>query len=374
MINSSSRLIRWVLAATYLLPINIGAQGFFGSIVGTVTDGSGAAVPGATVNLQDLGTGERRVAASDTQGNYRFVSLKPGSYRVEVEGKGFKRQVVDNVIVAVEATVRVDTALQVGEVGQTVQVTSSAPILQTESASLSQVVSGRTVQDLPLNGRNVLNLVALVPGVVPQGQSEGSMTGKNVFAGGNYQIGGGTANQSAAYLDGVPINTAYGNIVALIPSQDTVAEFRVQTNSNSAEFGRYTGGVINLVSKSGTNRFHGSAYEFLRNKVLNASSFFSNRAGAPKAPFVQNQFGATIGGPIKKDKLFIFGGYEGFRQRQGSPFLRTVPTEAMLTGDFSGRAAMYPQRRSRTASASISSRLGSAGRRDSRPSDRPNTS
>ena len=324
-----------LLAVVCLLHPEIQAQSFFGSITGTVSDSSGASVPQARVTVIDLGSNERRAADTDAQGSYRFASLKPGAYRVEVEGKGFRRQLVENVIVAVDATVRVDAALQVGDVGQTVQVTAAVPLLQTDSSSVSQVVTGRAVQDLPLNGRNVMNLVALVPGVVPQGQSEGNMTGKNVFAGGNYQIGGGTANQSAAYLDGVPLNTAYGNVFALIPSQDTVAEFRVQTNSSSAEFGRYTGGVINMASKAGTNEFHGGAYEFLRNRVLNAGSFFSNRAGVAKAPFVQNQFGATIGGPIRKNKLFIFGGYEGFRQRQGSPFLKTVPTEAMLQGDFS---------------------------------------
>src|SRR5205823_14344268 len=138
--------------------------------------------------------------------------------------------------------------------------------MQTEQANLSQVVGSRAVQELPLNGRNVLNLVSLTPGVVPQGSSDGNLTGKNVFAAGNYQIGGGTANQSATYLDGVPVNDTYGNIVALVPSQDAISEFRVQTNNNSAEYGRYTGGVINMASKSGSNEFHGSAYEFLRNR------------------------------------------------------------------------------------------------------------
>ena len=310
-------------------------QSFYGSVVGTVSDASKAAVPQANVTLVNGGTAERRVARTDGDGVYRFVNLVPGTYRIDFEHAGFRRHAVDNVIVAVESTLRLDVALQVGEVTQTLEVSSQAPLLQTETGSLSQVISARAVQELPLNGRNVLNLVALSPGVVPQGSSEGSLTGKNVFAGGNYQIGGGMANQSATYFDGVPVNDSYGNIVALIPSQDAVAEFRVQTNANSAEFGRYTGGVINLASKSGTNEIHGSAYEFLRNKVLNAGSFFSNSTGAAKAPFVQNQYGASVGAPIRKNKIFVFGGFEGFRQRQGAPFLRTVPTEAMSQGDFS---------------------------------------
>ena len=225
--------------------------------------------------------------------------------------------------------------MEVGDVNQSVSVDASAPLLQTENASLSQVVAGRSVQELPLNGRNVLNLVNLVPGVVPQGFSDGNLTGKNVFAAGNYQIGGGTANQSASYYDGVPMNTTYGNLVALVPTQDAVAEFRVQTNNLSAEYGHYTGGVINLTSKSGTNEFHGSVYEFLRNRSLNAANFFSNANGQKKAAFVQNQFGGGVGGPIKKDKIFFFGSYEGFRQRQGYLYSLSVPQPELLKGDFS---------------------------------------
>jgi hypothetical protein len=323
----------FLLVALAAVPLS--SQSFYGSVVGNVNDATGAAMPQANVTLTNTGTSERRTVTTDDQGAYRFVNLIPGTYKLEVERTGFRRHSVDNVIVAVEATLRVDVSLQVGEVTQTLEVSSQAPLLQTETGSLSQVVSARAVQELPLNGRNVLNLVALSPGVVPQGSAEGSLTGKNVFAGGNYQIGGGMANQSAAYFDGVPVNDSYGNIVALIPSQDVVSEFRVQTNANSAEFGRYTGGVINLTSKSGSNEFHGSAYEFLRNKVLNAGSFFSNRTGAAKAAFVQNQYGASLGGPVRRDKIFFFGAFEGFRQRQGAPFLRTVPTEAMSQGDFS---------------------------------------
>jgi hypothetical protein len=187
-----------------------------------------------------------------------------------------------------------------------------------------------------LNGRNVLNLVDMVPGIVPQGSSDGSLTGKNVFAAGNYQVGGGTANQSATLYDGMPMTTTYGNLVALVPGQDAVSEFRVQTNNNSAEYGRFTGGVINITSKSGSNSFHGDTYEYLRNQKLNANTFFANAAGLSRPPFVQNQFGSSIGGPIKKDKLFFFGAYEGFRQRAGNTFTETVPTTQELQGDFSG--------------------------------------
>jgi hypothetical protein len=318
-----------------LLTTPLAGQTFYGSVVGTVSDATGGVVPGATVTLTNNGTGERRTASTATDGAYRFMNLVPGIYKLEVEQAGFKHYTRDQVQVNVEAAVRVDIGLQVGEVTQSVEVSAEAALLQTENASLSQVVASRSVQELPLNGRNILNLVALVPGVVPQGSSEGSLTGKNLFAAGNYQIGGGVANQSATLYDGVAVNVAYGNATVLVPSQDAVSEFRVQTNNLSAEYGRYTGGVINLASRSGTNEFHGGAYEFVRNTHLNASDFFTNANKLAKPPFHQNQFGANIGGPIRKDKTFIFGSYEGYRQRQGVLFNYTVPTTERLTGNFS---------------------------------------
>lgn len=169
-----------------------------------------------------------------------------------------------------------------------------------------------------------------------------NLTGQNVFAAGNYQIGGGTANQSATLFDGVPVNISYGNSVELVPSQDVVSEFRVQTNSNTVEYGAYTGGVVNISSKSGTNVFHGTAYEFLRNRVLNATSFFANSTGAGSPAYTQNQFGIALGGPVViprvyngKNRTFFFAGYEGYRQRQGSLVQSTLPTAALLQGDFS---------------------------------------
>lgn len=336
---SRSSLLRTFCIATSLaaiLAIHLGAQSFYGSVVGTVTDQSNSAMEGASVTLTNNGTSQKLTAEAGSDGGYRFVNLVPGIYKIEVDRVGFKHYTRDQINVQVDAVIRIDTIMEVGEQSQKVEVTAATPLLQTENASLSQVVGGRAVQELPLNGRNILNLVSLVPGVVPQGLSDGSPTGKNVFAAGNYQIGGGTANQSAAYYDGVPTNITYGNLTALNPTQDSVSEFRVQTNNNTAEYGRYTGGVINVVSKSGTNEIHGSAYEFLRNRELNAGSFFSNKNGLPKPAFTQNQFGGNLSGPIKRDKIFMFGSYEGYRARQGVPFNLTVPTERMLSGDFSG--------------------------------------
>lgn len=188
---------------------------------------------------------------------------------------------------------------------------------------------------MPLNGRNVFGLVALVPGVVPGGQSGTTPTGTNPFAWGNYQIGGGQSNQSASYLDGAPLNTVYGNLTSLVPTQDAIQEFRVQTNNLGPEFGHLAGGAINLTTKSGTNALHGSVYEFLRNRSLNANTFFNNRAGVTRPAFTQNQYGANAGGPIIRDKTFFFGSWEGFRLRQGVSYVYSVPTDAMRTGDFS---------------------------------------
>jgi hypothetical protein len=311
------------------------AQTFYGSIVGTVTDSSGSSVPGATVTLTNSATAQRRNAQSAQDGNYEFVNLIPGHYNVEVEKTGFKRTTKTDIEVQVQAAVRVDASLQVGDVGQVIEVTAQAALLQTETSSLGTVVDERKVQEMPLNGRNVINLVTLVPGVVAQGQAMQNPTGQNIFSFGNYQIGGGIAGQNATFLDGAPLNVAQGSLIALIPTQDAMQEFKVQTNSLGPEFGRFAGGVINLTSKSGTNDYHGAGYEFLRNKLLNANPFFNNSSGKLRPSFTQNQYGANFGGPIVKDKTFFFFGWEGFRLRQGQPYLLAVPTLQQRAGDFS---------------------------------------
>src|SRR6185437_5482056 len=210
-----------------------------------------------------------------------------------------------------------------------------------------QVVESRTVTELPLNGRNPLALVALTAGVVPQGQpsagnsSTGNPVGANPFALGDFQVGGGMAGQSQILIDGVPTNGAYLNVVTVVPTQDAIQEFKVQTNNLGPEYGRFAGGVINLTTKSGTNGFHGSGYEFLRNKVFDASGYFARTCAGgsctpiPKPALTQNQFGATVGGPVIKDKLFFFSSYEGFRLREGQTLQTSVPTALERTGDFS---------------------------------------
>src|SRR6185312_12942004 len=236
-------------------------------------------IPGVQVTFTSLSTGEKRQATTRPDGRYQFVNLNPGTYGLSAEKSGFKRFSRQPIIIEVQQTVAIDIEMPVGAITQTVEVTSASPLLQPETSSLGQVVDQRLASNLPLNGRNVFNLVALAPSVVPQGGALSSPTGNNPFAWNNYQIGGAFAGQSATYLDGAPLNTGYLNLPALIPTQDSIREFKVQTNNLSAEWGRFAGGVVNLDTKSGTNEMHGALYEYLRNKVLNGNTFFNNRAG-----------------------------------------------------------------------------------------------
>jgi|HubBroStandDraft_6_1064221.scaffolds.fasta_scaffold11702_2 hypothetical protein len=310
-------------------------QSTYGSVQGVVTDASGAAIPEARVNLTNKGTGETQSQTTGDAGLYSFVNLVPGTYEVNAEKTGFKRVTQANVVVLVQQTTRVDLPLAVGEATETVTVSSQAPLLQPETSSLGQVVEQRNANELPLNGRNIFNLVEVAPSVVLQGGSGGTATGQNPFSWGNFQIGGAFANQSAEYLDGQPLNIGYINLPILIPTQDSIGEFKVQTNNLGPEWGRVAGGVLNLSTKSGSNAFHGEAYEYIRNKVLNTSDWFSNNSGLAQPAYTQNQFGGNFGGRVIRDKSFFFFQYEGFRQRFGQTFTATVPTAAERGGDLS---------------------------------------
>jgi Carboxypeptidase regulatory-like domain/TonB dependent receptor len=333
------RTLAACVTSCLLLAASAHGQNIFGSIVGTVSDASGAVIPMAAVTVTDLATGQTRNATTGGQGNYEILSLPRGEYKVDIDAKGFKRFSRSPIDVVVDQVARVDVTMVVGEQSQEVTVNAAPPIMQTDSASLGQAVEGKAIETLPLNGRNVLALVALVPGVVPQGSSFGNLSGQNVFAAGNYQIDGGNANQSSVLVDGAPVNTSYGNTVELVMDQDVVQEFNAQTHDNTAEFGYYTGGVINMSTRSGSNAFHGEAYEYVRNTVLDANTFFANKTGQGRQAWHQNQFGANFGGPLKHDRMFFFGDYQGYRQTEGYPTNVTVPTAAELTGDFSGITA-----------------------------------
>jgi hypothetical protein len=319
------------------------AQSTYGAIVGSVTDSSGAAITDANVTLTNVGTSEKRSQSSGSDGLFTFVNLFPGQYRIDVEKPGFKHFARTGITVEVQQSTHIDAALQVGEVSQVVEVTAETPLLQSETSSLGTVVDTREANELPLNGRNIYNLATVTPSVIPQGNTEGSVVGKNPFDFANYQIGGAFANEGGEYLDGQPLNIGYINLPFLVPTQDAISEFKVQDNNLGPEWGKFAGGVINMSTKSGTNTWHGTAYEYLRNKVFNANEYFHKNSeinGTPPTsnqppPFTQNQFGAAIGGPVIKNKTFAFFSYEGFRLRTGTPFNTTVPTLAERGGDFS---------------------------------------
>ena len=267
-----------ILAVVTLGVSPLHAQSSYGSIVGTVTDASGAVVPGATVTVTNVGTSEKRTQKADAAGNFRFVNLTPANYKIQVEMTNYKRTVRDAIPVQIDQAVRVDVALQVGSATEIVEVTTQAPLIETDSGTLGSQVEGKTVEEMPLNGRNTMNLIALVPGVVPQGSASGSTSmnqgdHSNNSGWGNYQIGGSIAGQGVIFVDGAPNNGLGGNVVGFVPSQEAIQEFKVATSATSAEFGRFGGGVVEMATKSGNNKFHGTAYEYLRNSVLNANIY-----------------------------------------------------------------------------------------------------
>ncbi len=321
------------------------AQSTYGTVDGAVTDSSGAAIAGAQVTLTNTGTQEKRTQTTGDEGLYQFVNVIPGQYRLDIEKAGFKHSTRENVVVQVQQDSHVNIAMAVGEVTETVEVTSDVPLLQSETSSLGQVVEQRKANELPLNGRNIFNLITISPAAVAQGGSGGTPVGQNPFSWGNYQVGGSFANQSAEYLDGQPLNIGYINLPIIIPTQDSVGEFKVQYNNLGADWGKFAGGVVNLSTKSGTNSFHGEAHEFLRAKVLNSNDYFLKRSelenGKPNEPppYTQNQYGVSGGGPIIKDKTFVFASWEQYRQRTGSVLTTTVPETAFRQGDFSSLLA-----------------------------------
>jgi len=296
-----------VFLAAMLLGSPLSGQSTSGTISGTVSDASGSAVPDATVTLTNDGTDAKDTFTTGPDGLYSFVNLNPGSYRIDAEKAGFKHFKREGVIVQVEQRVPINITMEVGAVTQTVEVTGETPLLTPTNTSLGQVIDERKTNEIPLNGRNVFNLITLAPAAIAQGGSGGSQVGQNPFSWGNYQVGGSFGNQSAEYLDGQPVNIGYINLPVLIPDQDAISEFKVQYNNLGPEWGKFSGGIVNLSTKGGTNEYHGEAYEYLRNKVLNSRPYFS----ATNPPYVQNQFGGTFGGPVIKDKTFFFFAYDG---------------------------------------------------------------
>ncbi|MCI0627646.1 MAG: TonB-dependent receptor [Acidobacteria bacterium] len=311
------------------------AQTFTGGVSGTVKDPSGAVVPQTRLVLTNLDTNEKREAESNDSGFYSFSALPPGRYRLETEKSGFKKFAQEPVEVRVQQFVEIDPGLQVGEASETLEVKGQVSVIDPTTSSLGHVVENRQITELPVNGRNTLAFVALTPGVRIQGGFGDNPATVNFQSWGNFSANGGVAGTNEILVDGAPVTTVLFNGVGYMPPVDATQEFKVQTNNFSAEFGRTGGAVVNLSIKSGTNEFHGSVYEFFRNDALDANNFFLNQAGKPKPALRYSQFGASAGGPIKRNRSFFFANYEGFRQKDGQAYVTTVPTELERRGDFS---------------------------------------
>ena len=302
------------------------------TVLGTVNDSTGAIVARATVTLKNTNTGIVQTTQVDENGNYQFNNVKVGLYQITAEAQGFSKAVADNIQVTVNARQRVDLALRAGEVTDTVMITGQSPLLENVSSDRGQVINREQIVNLPLNGRSYADLALLAPGV----RRSALATLDNGARDASFNVNGLRSSLNNFVIDGVDNNSygtsnqGYSNQVVQA-SPDAVQEFKVQTNNFSAEFGRAGGAVINAVLRSGTNRFHGSVYEFLRNTDLNATGFFKPVRNQ-KPILIQNQFGATFGGPIIKDKTFFFLDYEGYRRITSSLVFATVPTAAQREG------------------------------------------
>jgi hypothetical protein len=336
----------WRVAAAILLVTLCGAQLVraqrdAGAIVGEVKDSSGAAVSAAAVTAIDMDRGEKVATSSDEQGNYVFSALRIGKYKIVVSKPGFKTVEAGPYTLNVQDRLSVDITLQPGAITERIEVNAQSIQLQTESSDLGQVVDSKRIVTLPLNGRNYAQLAQLGAGVAP------SEPGSRVSSSYGFSSNGARALQNNFLLDGVDNNANLGDVLnesafVIQPSVDAIEEFKVQTNSYSAEFGRGNGAILNAVIKSGTNRFHGDVYDFLRNEVFDAANSTLKSQGFGREPYKQNQFGATLGGPILKDRTFFFVDYEGLRTHQGVIQNVTIPTQNMIGGDFSSFLTSTP--------------------------------
>ncbi len=306
------------------------AQGTTGRVVGRVSDPTGAVLAGVKVTLVNQATNVSRDATTNESGDYDFVAVPVATYRLEFDLPGFKKNVRRDVILDVNQVITLNMSLQLGQAKEIVDVTSEAPLVETSSTQLGTVVNDRAIVQLPLNQRDTYQFLSLQPGV----QSE---VGADLYYGssstGSVSVNGGRGRSNNFSVNGGDANDLFANLPTVQPSPDSVEEFRILTNGFDAEYGRNSGSVVNVVTKSGTNQIHGDIYEFNRNKVLNAKNYLD----PVKEPFILNQFGGTIGGPIKKDRTFFFGAYEGLRRIQGiSSGTVTLPTAAESTGVFNG--------------------------------------
>jgi hypothetical protein len=311
------------------------AQNTNGRVIGVVTDAQGAAIADAKVTVTNTGTNVRWNAATDNAGAYQVLDVPIGRYSVTVEATGFKKAITEAQELSINQSLRVDVSLKVGAISETVQVQSEAAQVETVNPTVGGTVAGAPIQDLPLNGREVLDLAFTQPGVLPAPSTGYGSEKSGAFPEG-FTVAGGRPDAVTYLLDGGLNNSVTSNNVVFDPNPDMVAEFRILTNNYTAEYGRNGGGTVTVVMKSGANQLHGSLFDYLRNDAFDANDFIDNELGQPRPVLKRNQFGGTFGGPILKDRLFYFLGYQG--QRQTSIFhgsAITTYTPAELNGDFS---------------------------------------
>lgn len=331
--------------AFFVLMLALGLAGYVypqalsGTIVGTVTDQTGAAIPNVNVRLVNEATQFTRIAPTNDNGQYVAYSVPTGAYTITVEQTGFQKLVRSGVQLTAADTLTIDLQLTLGSVEQTIQVTAETPLLQAQTATVSALVTNQQVIEMPLNGRTFTALLKLSPGAYT-GSSANLTTSPYAMRGDtNISVNGSSAQNNSYLIDGMVNRNLWLSTLIMVPTIDSVQEVRMLTSNYSAEYGAAAGAVTIVQTKSGTNQWHGSGYEFFRNDKLDANTFFNNRGGVERPAFRRNEFGGTIGGPLRRDRTFIFGDYQGIRLRQPRTVVATIPTLAqramVTTGDFS---------------------------------------
>ncbi len=323
--------------ATMLLVSTAAVFAQTAQMTGRVSDSQQAVLVGAAVIATNVSTQVIRRTVTNEQGLYSIRGLPPGDYQVNVSQAGFRSEKRSNLRLIVDQTATLDFELQVGGVAESIEVSAQAALLDSQTSSLGQLIDNSKIQNIPLNGRSSFRLVQLTPGILTT-RAAGGQFGDipvNTTWDSNFSINGGRAQSNEIQIDGVPATAGFFNQITTIPSIEATQEFKVQSNNLSAEWGRFAGGVLNVSTRSGTNSFHGSLYEYMRNSALDANEFFNKGAGREIPPFRMNQFGGALGCPIVRNRTFFFGDYQGTRYRRGDVFRSSLPTPLERTGDFS---------------------------------------
>ena len=336
--RSTAKHLRCELVLFILLLAGVAsAQTYTATVTGTISDPNGQPVPNVKVTATNKATNIATTAQTGDSGNFTIPFLPPGQYDIAAESTGFKRTVQNDITLEVNQTARLDMRLAVGEVTEQVVIQDAPPVLQSENANVGQVITGRTTENLPLNGRSFQQLTLLVPGTVTPNTNSFSSLSPGAFGGRPY-VNGNREQSNAFLVDGVSVDETIDNRIGYKPNVDAIQEFKVETSNSSAEFGNVAGAVVNVTIKSGTNGFHGNVFEFFRNDALDANLWVNNRNNAAKQKLRQNIFGGTFGGPIVKDRAFFFVAYQGAVHKSGGGILRTVAPAAWRLGDFSSVA------------------------------------